>query len=98
MNLTHGIAADRRGTIDVDFPLHPATRSPEAVSRLVGQILEQIQDQAEPVEDADVLQALAIATAVRVALANANRRLGVELAVELLDVATDSIPPTRLDG
>jgi hypothetical protein len=50
------------------------------------------------VEDADVLQALAIATAVRVALANANRRLGVELAVELLDVATDSIPPTRLDG
>jgi hypothetical protein len=64
----------------------------------VVQILEQIQDQAEPVEDADVLQALAIATAVRVALANANRRLGVELAVELLDVATDSIPPTRLDG
>ena len=98
MSVTQGIAADRRAVVDVDFPLHPDTRSPEAVTRLVGQILERIREQPEPMEDMDVLQALAIATAVQAALAHASRSLGVELAVELLEVAADCIPPARLDG
>ncbi|MGD2083041.1 MAG: hypothetical protein PVF91_08750 [Chromatiales bacterium] len=98
MNLTNDLSTARREVIDIDFPLHPGTQSSEAVSRLVGQILEQIQSQPEPVGDSDILQALAIATAVRIAVANANRKLGVELAIELLDVAADAIPPARLDG
>lgn len=98
MNMKQQIPELRREILDVTFPLHPDTRSSEAVSRLVGKLLGEIQSQPEPMEDADILQALAIATAVRVAVANANRKLGLELAIELLDVAADSIPSYALDS
>ncbi|MEA3277792.1 MAG: hypothetical protein U9Q81_21430 [Pseudomonadota bacterium] len=79
---------------DVDFPLHPATSSAEDVSRLVSNILNDIDaytGNGSSVSQSDVLQALAIATAVHVAKADASEKAGVEFSLELLDVAVDSL-------
>lgn len=84
-----------RSTLDVDFPLHPATKSPEDVSELVGHILSDIDHYVGKIGDVsqnDVLQALAIATAVQVAKTKASDKAGVELSMELLDIAVDSLP------
>jgi hypothetical protein len=40
---------------------------------------------------ADILQALAIVTAVRLAIADAAAKPGVEFSLELLDVAVDAV-------
>jgi hypothetical protein len=53
---------------EVDFPLHPETRSPSSVSDLVTGLLAVISDHAgarDDVTDGDVLQALAMTTAIR---------------------------------
>lgn len=53
---------------DIDFPLHPETRSPSAVSDLVTALLAAITTHAgsrDDVSDGDILQALAMTTAIR---------------------------------
>jgi hypothetical protein len=53
---------------DIDFPLHPETNSPHAVSELVTRLLETITTQAarrDDVSDGDILQALAMTAAIR---------------------------------
>lgn len=53
---------------DINFPLHPETRSPHAVSDLVTQLLETITEHAgtrDDVSDGDILQALAMTAAIR---------------------------------
>ena len=77
------------GTFDVCFPLHPGTDSPEDVSRLVENILHDIQAYRRTgatVSQSDVLQALAIATAVHVATADASDEIGEDVKLRLLDL------------
>jgi hypothetical protein len=53
---------------DIEFPLHPETRSPTAVSDLVTRLLEAISAHAaqrDDVSDGDILQALAMTGAIR---------------------------------
>ena len=53
---------------DIAFPLHPETRSAQAVSELRRAGLETISrhaGQRDDVSDGDILQALAMATAIR---------------------------------
>jgi len=77
------------GTFDVYFPLHPGTDSPEDVSRLVESILHDIEayrGTGGTVSQSDVLQALAIATAVHVATADASDEIGEDVKLQLLDL------------
>jgi len=53
---------------DIDFPLHPQTQSALGVSDLVTRLLGAISDHAEgraDVSDGDILQALAMTSAIR---------------------------------
>jgi hypothetical protein len=53
---------------DIDFPLHPETRSAQSVSDLVTKLLDTITGHAsgrDDVSDGDILQALAMTAAIR---------------------------------
>ncbi len=59
---------------DIAFPLHPQTRSPEAVSEMITGLLEALTAHVElrkDISDGDVLQALAMALAVRARMVDA---------------------------
>jgi hypothetical protein len=90
------------GVFEVTFPLHPTVHSEERVSRLVQRFLELIEAEDANHGHTDILQALAITTALRLAVAEANQKPGIELAIELIDVATDSLtrasPETAVSG
>ena len=86
-----------KGISEVAFPLHPKVNSEERVSRLVKEFLALIEAEQAGVDHTDVLQALAITTALRLAVAEANQKPGIELAIELIDVATDSLTHASLD-
>lgn len=61
---------------DIEFELHPQTGTVDHVGALAGAILEAIAarvDALGTVSDGDVLQALAVATAVRAEVTNAPR-------------------------
>ncbi len=75
--------------------LHPRVTSEERVSRLVKEFLALIAAEEPGLDHTDVLQALAITTALRLAVA--NQKPGIELAIELIDVATDSLTHASLD-
>lgn len=52
----------------IDFPLHPQTRSPEGVSVLMTRMLDcvsQVLEERRDLSDGDVLQALAMTLAIR---------------------------------
>lgn len=85
------------GVSEVVFPLHPKVDSEERVSRLVQQFLALIKAEESELGHTDVLQALAITTALRLAVAEANQKPGIELAIELIDVATDSLKNASLE-
>ncbi|MDJ0892680.1 MAG: hypothetical protein QNK18_15990 [Gammaproteobacteria bacterium] len=75
---------------DIQFPLHPQTRSPEAVSDMLTGLLETLSRQVEErkdVSDGDVLQALAMTLAVRALMIGANPDSIKGLMDELLDQA-----------
>ena len=59
---------------DVNFPLHPQTRSAEGVSEMITGLLETLSHHVEAggaVSDGDVLQALAMTLAVRARMVDA---------------------------
>ena len=82
----------RQGYLDVNFPLHPATNSSDDVAQLVETLLCDIADHGDAMTHYDILQALAIATAVRLAMADAAAKPGVDFSLELLDVVVDAVP------
>lgn len=89
---------------DIAFPLHPATHSGDVVARLVTRLLAGISEHAaltEDLSDGDVLQALAMTTAIRArmlglqpAAAEALNRSLQETAWEAVQAA-DSYPAGR---
>lgn len=77
-------------TIDVTFDLHAETRNETDVSALLTALLSAIDARVadrEGVSNGDVMQALAMAMALRVAMIPAPRTVTEPLARDLLDTA-----------
>lgn len=75
---------------DVEFPLHPLTRSTEGVSDLLTSLLETISRHVEmhrDLSDGDLLQALCLALAVRARMVGATPESTRGLVVEIFDAA-----------
>ena len=90
MNALATTTQSRKATLDVDIPLHAHTDSGHDVAALVGRLLNEIAKFDHQSSHADVLQALAIATAVRAAMADAAANPGVDFSLEFLDVEVGS--------
>ena len=72
---------------DIEFPLHPQTRSPEAVSDLLTGLLDRLSSDLEKrsdVSDGDVLQALAMTLAIRARMIDVEPESTQQLIGELL--------------
>jgi len=76
--------------LELDMPLHAFTDSGIHVAQLVGTLLNEIADVDHEVSHADILQALAITTAVRMAMADASAETGGDFSLELLDIDAGS--------
>jgi hypothetical protein len=75
---------------DIDFPLHPETRSAEGVGALVTDLLDCLSRglaARREVSDGDVLQALAMTLAVRARMLGADPESTTELVRALFDTA-----------
>ncbi|MCB1802027.1 MAG: hypothetical protein KDI82_10110 [Gammaproteobacteria bacterium] len=75
---------------DIDFPLHPQTRSARVVSDLITALLEAISQQAESrqdISDGDILQALAMTLAIRGRMLEAMADTIAALSHELYESA-----------
>ena len=85
---------------DFQFALHPQTESAVNVSNLLTSVLDTVAREVkllEPVGNGDVLQALAMALAVRVRMLDGNPAMLDQLAGELLQAALQS-PAEPLEG
>jgi hypothetical protein len=83
------IMSDGRA-LSIDFPLHPQTAAPERVGALVTAFLDALTEyiEAEPrVGNGDVLQALAITTAIRARMTEADFSILEALVNELTESA-----------
>lgn len=75
---------------DVEFPLHPLTRSSQGVSDLLTALLETISrhvDDRRLLSDGDILQALCLTLAVRTRMVGASPESARALVIELFDAA-----------
>lgn len=78
---------------DIDFPLHPQTQSAPAVSDLVTRLLETISAHAEgraDVSDGDILQALAMTSAIRGRMLEGDQSQTGDLNRQLYDWAWEA--------
>ncbi|MGF1643381.1 MAG: hypothetical protein ACFCUJ_07015 [Thiotrichales bacterium] len=72
---------------DIEFPLHPQTRSEDGVSRLVTRMLDTLSltlAERKDISDGDVLQSLAMTLAIRARMLNGNPDTLKTLIDELL--------------
>lgn len=77
--------------IDISFPLHPETESPMRVDQMLSAILNTLDQDIKlcgETANGDVLQALAMALAVRARMIHAPREMTAKLVQELLSSAT----------
>lgn len=80
-------------TYDIDFPLHPLTRSSEGVGALVTAALETISQGVaaqRKLSDGDILQGLAMTLAIRARMAGGSSESMKKLVHELFDEAFDA--------
>jgi hypothetical protein len=87
--ITHGGDA-----FEVRFPLHPETRAPEQVAEMLSQLLSSLGgviDRGDAVSDGDVLQALAMATAIRARMVKAPLPASEQLLQQLLGDAFEAV-------
>jgi hypothetical protein len=78
---------------DIDFPLHPQTQSASAVSDLVTRLLEAISEHAKgraDVSDGDILQALAMTSAIRGRMLDGDQSQIADLNRLLYDRASEA--------
>jgi hypothetical protein len=83
---------------DIAFPLHPHTRSPDQVARLLTALLAAISAEVESgnaVSDGDVLQSLAMALAIRTRMVDAPPAASRALIDELLGKALAALAEAR---
>ena len=77
--------------LDIDFPLHDDTQSPMRVNQMLMAVLESLDRDITvcgETANGDVLQALAMALAVRTRMINAPGDVTAKLAQDLLRSAT----------
>lgn len=84
---------DTGETFDIEFPLHPSTESPIRVHQLLGDILETISREVrrDTMANGDVLQALAMAIALRARLIAADPQITAQLARDLVEAGLDGV-------
>lgn len=83
---------------EIEFDLHPETRSPQAVSDLLTELLATISRHVgshAAVSDGDILQALAMATAIRGRMLDARSETVVGLTRSLSDAAWQAVSDAR---
>ena len=86
-------------TIDIEFPLHAETESPVNVNQLLTAILETINKEvavAGPMANGDVLQALAMAIAIRSRMIHAPSEVTSDLAQTLTTCALDATTNAKI--
>jgi putative heme iron utilization protein len=92
-------ATTRSGdTMHFDFPLHEQTVSQQDVARMLGGVLEgltQAIGSRADVSDGDVLQALAMAMAVRAEMVKAPAGAAQNLSRQLVETAMGATEVTR---
>ncbi len=84
--------------IDCEFKLHPETVSPGDVARLVGEVLNALDANIEgqpPLSNGDVLQAVAMALALRTEMLAASRAMKDALARDLVERALRSVADAK---
>ena len=82
------------GAYQAYFPLHVQTRSPAHISEIAERVLDCITNviqRHQTVNDGDVLQALAIVSAIRIHMTKANPAVTERLMKVLLADATDAV-------
>jgi hypothetical protein len=82
-------------TFELEVPLHPTTHSSDDVATLVEGVLASIdrhQTRGRSIAHADVMQALAIATAVQTAKHQASKRLQPGLGISFRGLCLESRP------
>ena len=73
--------------LEVDIPLLESTDSASNVAGLVSRLLGDISRYEGSTSNHDILQALTIATSVRLAMARSNTNRKGNMRVDLMDVA-----------
>jgi hypothetical protein len=79
---------------DIDFPLHPQTQSALGVSDLVTRLLAAISEHAKgraDVSDGDILQALAMTSAIRGRMLDGDQNQIADLNRQLYDRAWEAV-------
>ena len=75
---------------DISFPLHPETSSPVRVSQLVSAVLAAIDREVmvgQTTSNGDILQAMAMALAIRASMIEAAKPTTDQLAADLVRTA-----------
>jgi hypothetical protein len=93
MNVLPLTNASAESCFEVDIPLHAYTDSATHVAQMVSALLESIAEVDDDVSHSDILQALAITTAIRAGMADAAAQHGADLPLRLLDVQVSSAEP-----
>ena len=79
--------------LDLNLCLHPHTASSEHVGLLIERVLDavsEIIEEEEDVGDGDIIQALTLAAAVRLSVADVPAGTSKKLLADLLDLAAAS--------
>ena len=72
---------------EIEFPLHPETKSPEMISNIVTELLNTISEcvnKLENCKDGDILQALSMVMAIRSRMVNIDPDHSYKLLQELI--------------
>jgi hypothetical protein len=83
---------------DIAFPLHPETGSSESISRLATDLLATISNYADgrsDISSGDILQALAMVTAIRGRMLDADMQTIEDLTRQLYDAAWSAATAAR---
>ncbi len=83
---------------DIEFPLHPETGSAVRVGQLLSSLLAAIDRDvglAGETSNGDVLQALAMATAIRAGMVHAPPEVTAKLTAELIGEALGAVAEAR---
>lgn len=84
MNRSHRAKVPHHAVMDVGYRLRDDTDSADDVARMVSVLLNVVETFDHKATQADILQALAVTTAVRKSLVTAAQRSGVNITMRLL--------------
>lgn len=91
----HMLATDAPAGFDLELPLHPATDNAEDVAQLLQRVLGIVDEFCAQGDttNADAVQALTMATALRHAMAEDVELVGASTVPKLLEIAVAEAAP-----